>query len=99
MIASGVWTKAELFGLNKFDYFSHLSHTTSYDNPVNSRKSTQAMEPASTSSSIDSGQVVVPPTRSYEIWRSKQFNFGFIASSERPVIIQFVTPGKYFRLF
>lgn len=40
-----------------------------------------------------SDNVVIPPTRSIEIWRSQRFNFGFIASSERPVVIQFVSPG------
>ncbi|KAI6177050.1 hypothetical protein M3Y97_00865300 [Aphelenchoides bicaudatus] len=87
----GVERAIDEFGT--YYFLSHLSQTTSYDNPLNSRKSTQAMEQAS-SSSTDSGQIVVPPIRSYEIFRSKQFNFGFIASSEKPVVIQFVTPGK-----
>lgn len=36
-----------------------------------------------------------PPTRTYEIYRHPTIGFGFVAASQHPVIIQFVTLGCY----
>ncbi|XP_071744367.1 uncharacterized protein [Lepeophtheirus salmonis] len=58
-------------------YVNHINKTTSYDDP---RKWELESEPD-------------PEPRSIELLRDSEMGFGFVAGSEKPVIVRFVTSG------
>jgi hypothetical protein len=43
--------------------------------------------------------VEIPKPREVELVRDPQLGFGFVAGSEKPVIVRFVTESKMFILF
>ncbi|KAK5650693.1 hypothetical protein RI129_001722 [Pyrocoelia pectoralis] len=58
-------------------YLNHVNKTTTYENP-----SVRNMEP-----------IPIPEPRSVTLERSPVMGFGFVAGSEKPVVVRFVTEG------
>ncbi|KAK4883249.1 hypothetical protein RN001_006568 [Aquatica leii] len=58
-------------------YINHVNKTTTYENP-----SVRNMEP-----------IPIPEPRSVTLERSPVMGFGFVAGSEKPVVVRFVTEG------
>ena len=76
------------------DIFSHLTKTTTYEDPrQGASTSSTAMEPSQSDEIRSADLPETPPLRTYEIHRHPSIGFGFVAASQHPVIIQFVTLG------
>lgn len=58
-------------------FYSHVNKTTTYETPV-----VKCTEP-----------LPIPEPRSVTLERSPALGFGFVAGSEKPVIVRFVTEG------
>lgn len=72
--------------------FSHADKTCTYDDP---RQSTGSEHDNGSCVSLSSAaRIEPPPQRTYKITRHPEIGFGFVAASQRPVLIQFVTPGR-----
>ncbi|KAE9556417.1 hypothetical protein FO519_000302 [Halicephalobus sp. NKZ332] len=87
------WEEAiDAFGAQYF--INHLSRTTTYEDPrQGASTSSTAMEPSQSDETRSSDLPETPPLRTYEIYRHPTIGFGFVAASQHPVIIQFVTLG------
>lgn len=57
--------------------FSHVNKTTTYETPI-----MRSLDP-----------IPIPEPRQVTLERSPALGFGFVAGSEKPVIVRFVTEG------
>uniref|UniRef100_A0AC34R2Z8 Uncharacterized protein n=1 Tax=Panagrolaimus sp. JU765 TaxID=591449 RepID=A0AC34R2Z8_9BILA len=73
-------------------YLYHLTKSTTYEDPRQGGSTTTTMDQENESSLLDETPEM-PPLRTYEIHRHPNIGFGFVAASQHPVIIQFVTIG------
>ena len=76
-----------LWGIFTISFYSHVLQQVSYVDPRNDDRMI-----AVGSEALSSGQVPMHP-REYTITRREGLGFGFIAGSEKPVIVRSVTPG------
>nr|XP_039255616.1 uncharacterized protein LOC120332440 [Styela clava] len=73
---------------NKNYYINHITQTVTYEDP---RTEDDQVTPAEFHASLEI--LRSPQPREYEIERHHNLGFGFIAGSEKPVVIRSVTPG------